>query len=100
MAAAGGGSRCAPEDEPRQSPREGSPVRALIADDDRVAAATVSKRMASWGFETVVVHDGLAAWDLLNSASPPPLAIVDWEMPGLEGPEICRRVRSDAARAH
>jgi CheY-like chemotaxis protein len=52
------------------------------------------------GFETVVVHDGLAAWEHLTSSDPPPLAIVDWEMPGLEGPELCRRVRSDTERAH
>jgi DNA-binding response OmpR family regulator len=60
----------------------------------------VSRSMSHWGFETVVVHDGLAAWEHLTSSEPPPLAIVDWEMPGLEGPELCRRVRSDTERAH
>src|SRR4029450_9275873 len=75
-------------------------MRALIADDDPVAAVAVSRSMSNWGFETTIVHDGLAAWDHLNSGNPPSLALVDWEMPGLEGPELCRRVRSDAARAH
>ena len=59
----------------------------------------VSRSMSHWGFETVVVHDGLAAWEHLTSSGPPPLAIVDWEMPGLEGPELCRLVRSDTERA-
>ena len=73
-------------------------MRALIADDDRVAAMAVSRSMSNWGFETTVVHDGLAAWEHLTSSDPASLAIVDWEMPGLEGPELCRRVRSDAER--
>ena len=75
-------------------------MRALIADDDPVAAMAVSSSMSNWGFETTVVHDGLAAWEHLTSSNPASLAIVDWEMPGLEGPELCRRVRSDTERAH
>ena len=75
-------------------------MRALIADDDPVAAMAVSRSMSNWGFETAVVHDGLAAWEHLTSSDPASLAIVDWEMPGLEGPELCRRVRSDTERAH
>jgi phosphoserine phosphatase RsbU/P len=75
-------------------------MRALIADDDPVAAMAVSRSMSNWGFETTVVHDGLAAWEHLTSNDPASLAIVDWEMPGLEGPELCRRVRSDTERAH
>ena len=75
-------------------------MRALIADDDPVAAMAVSRSMSNWGFETTIVHDGLTAWDHLNSDNPPSLAIIDWEMPGLEGPDLCQRVRSDAARAH
>jgi DNA-binding response OmpR family regulator len=75
-------------------------VRALIADDDRVAALAVSRSMTSWDFEVTVAHDGLAAWEALNADPAPSLAILDWEMPGLEGPELCRRIRSDASRAH
>ena len=75
-------------------------MRVLIADDDPVAAMAVSRSMSNWGFETTVVHDGLAAWEHLTSSDPASLAIVDWEMPGLEGPELCRRVRSDTERAH
>ena len=75
-------------------------MRALIADDDPVAAVAVSRSMSNWGFETTIVHDGLAAWDHLNSDHPPSLAVIDWEMPGLEGPELCKRVRSVDARAH
>ena len=75
-------------------------MRALIADDDLVSAAAVASSVAAWGFEVVVAHDGNAAWDCLAAEPPPSLAIVDWEMPGLDGPELCRRLRADASRAH
>jgi DNA-binding response OmpR family regulator len=75
-------------------------VRALIADDDLVTAAAVSASVSAWGFDVVVAHDGNAAWECLSADPPPSLAIVDWEMPGLDGPELCRRLRADATRAH
>jgi len=75
-------------------------MRALIADDDRVTAAAVSASVSAWGFEVTVVHDGNAAWNCLSEDPPPSLAIVDWEMPGLDGPELCRRLRADPVRAH
>jgi DNA-binding response OmpR family regulator len=75
-------------------------MRALIADDDRVTAAAISASVSAWGFDVVVAHDGNAAWACLSQSPPPSLAIVDWEMPGLDGPELCRRLRADAARAH
>ena len=73
-------------------------MRALIADDDLVTAAAISASVSGWGFDVVVAHDGLDAMHQLMAHPPPELAIVDWEMPGLDGPEICRRIRADAAR--
>jgi phosphoserine phosphatase RsbU/P len=75
-------------------------MRALIADDDRVTAAAVSASVSAWGFDVVVAHDGNAAWECLSTDPPPSLAIIDWEMPGLDGPELCRRLRADPSRAH
>lgn len=75
-------------------------MRALIADDDLVTAAAVSASVSAWGFDVVVAHDGNAAWDHLSADPPPSLAIIDWEMPGLDGPELCRRLRADSTRAH
>ena len=75
-------------------------MRALIADDDLVTAAAVSASVSAWGFDVVVAHDGNAAWSHLSADPPPSLAIIDWEMPGLDGPELCRRLRADPSRAH
>ena len=69
-------------------------MKALIADDDRVATTLLARVLKRWGFEVWVVNDGVAAWEHLVGHSPA-LAIVDWMMPGLDGPDLCRRIRSD-----
>lgn len=75
-------------------------MRALIADDDRAAAAIITRSLTSWGFTTTVAHDGVRAWELIQADPAPSLVVVDWEMPGLDGPEICRRIRHTPDRAH
>src|SRR5262245_15674398 len=76
------------------------PVRALIADDDPVGAAILSRALRGWEIDAVLTHDGVAAWDVLSGETPPSLAIVDWMMPGLDGLELCRRIRQSQASAH
>jgi sigma-B regulation protein RsbU (phosphoserine phosphatase) len=74
-------------------------MRALVADDDRAGAAIVSRGLLSWGFQVEVAHEGDTAWMVLNEVRPS-LAVIDWEMPGLDGPELCRRIRSTPSLAH
>jgi two-component system cell cycle response regulator len=69
-------------------------MRALIADDDRVTTAILSAALRQCGLEVTVAHDGVAAWAALTGDRPPSLAIVDWMMPGVDGVELCRRIRS------
>jgi len=66
----------------------------LVADDDVVSARVLEATLKQWGHDVVVARDGLAAWDVLQSDDPPKLALIDWMMPGLEGPEVCRRARA------
>jgi CheY-like chemotaxis protein len=85
----------------RVSPAQGGrlAMRALIADDDRIGTAILSRALANWNFEVAVAHDGEAAWDLVRGQAPQ-LAIIDWMMPTLDGLELCRRIRLDPVRAH
>ncbi len=69
-------------------------MRILIADDDRATTVMLAGTLEAWGLEVAVVHDGTAAWARIIGKDPPALAILDWEMPGLDGIEICRRVRA------
>ena len=74
-------------------------MRALVADDDRMTTVILSAALQRQGFEVTVVHDGIAAWERITGDAAPSLAIIDWMMPGLDGPELCRRVRQEASRA-
>ena len=74
-------------------------MRILIADDDRMSTMMLGRTLEQWGFEVVVVHDGAAAWERIAGAAPPALVIVDWMMPGLDGIELCRRIRATALRS-
>ena len=68
-------------------------LRILVADDADDWRELLGHLLAGWGYEVVPVSDGEAAWATLDGSAPPPLAILDWVMPGLDGVEVCRRVR-------
>ena len=74
-------------------------MRILIADDDRTSTMMLGKTLEQWGFEVVVVQNGTEAWEQLSGQAPPALAILDWMMPGLDGIELCKRIRSMPLRA-
>jgi len=74
-------------------------VRILIADDDRMSTMMLGRTLEHWGFEVIEVHDGVAAWESISGNTPPALAVVDWMMPGLDGIELCRRIRATELRA-
>src|SRR5260370_19675356 len=73
-----------------------SNMRILIADDSLVSRHLLEATLKSWGYEVSVACDGSEAWQLLQEDNAPPLAILDWMMPGLTGPEVCQRVREKA----
>lgn len=72
-------------------------MRLLIAEDDAVTRRILEVVVKGWGYEPVPAADGLQAWDILSGECPPPMALLDLEMPEVDGAEICRRVRGDAA---
>ena len=76
------------------------PMQALVADDDRIAAAVLAKTLTQWEFDVTVVADGAEAWRHLRVAVAPTLAVLDWMMPGLNGAEVCRHVREDMPLAN
>ena len=72
-----------------------SNLRVVVADDDRVSAEILARTLRKWEFSPVVTTNGAEAWDKLREGSGPTLAILDWMMPEMDGPEVCRRVRSE-----
>jgi two-component system cell cycle response regulator len=68
-------------------------MRILIADDSIVSRHLLEATLRKWGYEVVVACDGVEAWKGLSADDAPKVAILDWVMPGLTGPEVCRNVR-------
>lgn len=68
-------------------------MRVLIADDSATSRAMLRTALSHWGYDVVLAEHGAQAWEILAQPDPPPMAILDWVMPHLTGPEVCRRVR-------
>jgi phosphoserine phosphatase RsbU/P len=71
-------------------------MRLVVADDDPVARRLLEGVLGALGFEVVLVQDGLQALEILTREDPPPLAILDWMMPGMTGIDVCRTLRQRA----
>jgi len=69
-------------------------MRVLIAEDDMVSHHLLEATLTKWGYEVISTTDGVQAFDVLSQPNAPSLAVLDWMMPGLDGAEVCRRVRS------
>jgi len=69
-------------------------MRILAAEDNPVFQSMLRTMLTKWGYDALVARDGNEAWETLRSENAPRLAILDWMMPGLDGVEICRRVRA------
>ena len=70
------------------------PLHVLVADDEPVSRTVVGAMLKKAGYPVLFAQDGEQAWKHLNTDDPPPLALLDWEMPGLQGPEVVQRIRS------
>jgi diguanylate cyclase (GGDEF)-like protein len=68
--------------------------RILIADDDPLSRRMLEAFLTKSGYRVVTAVDGVEALKILTAEDSPPLAILDWMMPGLEGPQVCGRVRA------
>jgi sigma-B regulation protein RsbU (phosphoserine phosphatase) len=75
-------------------------MQVLIAEDDRVTGEILARTLQRWSYETTLVGDGSQAWNMLRAATLPTLAILDWMMPEMDGPDVCRRVRAELPDAN
>ena len=67
-------------------------MRIVLADDSEVTRRVLSATLDRAGHEVVAVADGEAAWAAFEQYQPP-MMILDWQMPGLDGLDVCRRIR-------
>ncbi|HLY59381.1 MAG TPA: response regulator [Terriglobia bacterium] len=70
-------------------------MEVLIAEDDAVSRRLLEVSLVRWGYQVIEAKDGIEALQVLSRENCPPIAILDWMMPGMDGIELCRRVRAD-----
>jgi len=71
-----------------------SPVNmVLIAEDDPIFRRILESWFKKWDYRVTAVDNGLAAWEVLQKEDAPQLAILDWVMPGMDGIDLCRKIR-------
>jgi diguanylate cyclase (GGDEF)-like protein len=75
-------------------------VRILVADDDAVSRRLMETILQRVGYEVVLAENGRQALESLVSRDGPRLALLDWMMPGLDGPAVCLEVRSHRERPY
>lgn len=75
-------------------------MKLIVAEDDRVSRKVLGRHLTRWGYEPFMAEDGAFAWDELSRDRDYHLAILDWNMPRINGIELCRRIRETPELSH
>lgn len=70
-------------------------MRAIVVDDSRAVRAILKRMLGDMGFTVSEAEDGRAALEVLAKTGPLDLALVDWNMPGMDGLQLIQAVRAD-----
>lgn len=70
-------------------------MKVLIAEDNALYRAVLQRHIENWGHDAVLAKDGTEALKILTHSDAPRLVILDWQMPGMDGIDVCRRVKRD-----
>jgi DNA-binding response OmpR family regulator len=68
-------------------------MKILVADDSPVFRDVLQRMLTGWGYDVIVACDGAQAWECLRTESALQLLLLDWMMPGMDGIDLCRRIR-------
>lgn len=85
-------SPSAPLDQERDA-ADAQPLPVIVAEDDPVSRMLVCTLLEKWGYRVIVTNDGREAMEAIRAQTTPALAVIDWMMPGMDGIELCQRVR-------
>ncbi len=75
-------------------------MRILIADDDTLSLRLIERTLERAGYEVTAVKNGRLAAEVLCRTDGPRVALLDWVMPELDGPAVCREIRKQRSDRH
>lgn len=78
---------------------DGVVVKLLVVDDEKTVRALISSMVEDRDYEVMFAASGEEAWELLQNITEPVIALVDWIMPGIDGIELCRRIKRQGIKA-
>jgi two-component system cell cycle response regulator len=81
-------------------PEELARPRVLVGEDEATWRCLLESSLGQCGYDVLAVSDGESAWEALHGSDAPRIAVLDWNLPGADGLEICRRVRRQGAPAY
>ena len=74
-------------------------MKILLVEDSHIERHRIGGYLTNWGLEFIAVESGTEAVKLLEEPEPPNMVLLDWMLPGIDGIDVCRRIRTNGARA-
>lgn len=74
--------------------------RVLVIDDSPVYRRLMDSHLREWGYEVIMASSGTEGWQILQQPNSPSLVLLDWVMPGMDGMELCRKLRQRTASSN
>jgi two-component system, cell cycle response regulator len=78
----------------------GKHVKILIADDDTISRTLLERALGKEGYDVIPAENGQQAIEILTADRAPRLALLDWVMPEVNGPDVCRAVRAQREKSY
>ncbi len=73
-------------------------MKIVLVEDSHIERHRIGGYLTDWGLDFLPVGSGTEAVKLLEGPEPPNMALLDWMLPGLDGVDVCRRIRTNGAR--
>ena len=80
--------------EAATTPKTQKRHKVLVAEDNPVVRKGLNNFLVKWGYEPIEADNGDTAWNTLETDPTITLAILDWNLPGLSGMQVCQRIRT------
>lgn len=75
-------------------------MKVLIIDDEKSIRTILSEMVQQWGYEVILAADGESGWKIFQIINEPVIVLLDWIMPGIDGVELCKRIKQGTKTSH